>query len=61
MYKTVLAVALLVLSATPTWSRGVAGHATMHRLGSNLRHHHATTPAADAAIPGNGHVSVASR
>jgi hypothetical protein len=53
MYRTILAVVLLALSATPTWARGATGHGhgTMHRLGSNLRHHHTNQSGATSAPP----------
>ena len=41
MYRLLLILMLVVVSAMPALARGVAGHGTMHRLGSNLRHHHA--------------------
>jgi hypothetical protein len=46
MYRIWLVIVLLALSVVPTWARGVAGHATMHRLGSNLRQHHPVKPVA---------------
>jgi hypothetical protein len=45
MYRIFMVVALLALSAMPTWARGATGQGTMHRLGSNLRHRHVTQSA----------------
>jgi hypothetical protein len=51
MYRTLLAVILLVVSVAPTWARGAPSLATMHRLGSSLRHHHAAERAATLVVP----------
>jgi hypothetical protein len=61
MYRTILAVVLLALSATPTWARGATGHGTMHRLGSNLRHHHTNQSSATSAPPHGSASSAANR
>jgi hypothetical protein len=51
MYRTLLAAILLAVSVAPTWARGSTSHATMHRLGSYHRHHHAAEPAAALVVP----------
>jgi hypothetical protein len=52
------ALALLVSGPVPADARGTGGHASLHRIGSNLRHHRCET-ASPAAISASTTVSTA--